>query len=422
VFLELTEHDDALLRGEGTRAEQLAMRIVTKIAEVMGARRLLDVTGAHIDGCLYHGRAGLDFAERLVAGGGRVAIPTTLNVTSLDALHPDLYRGDQETARLATRLKACYEAMGCRPTWTCAPYQLPERPRFGEHIAWAESNAIVFANSVLGARTHRYGDFMDIAAAITGRAPAAGLHLTENRRGAVLFVLKEVPNELLGSDVLFPVLGHLIGRRSGDQVPVIEGLSAGASEDQLKALGAAAASSGSVALFHAIGITPEAPTRHEAFQDTEPDEVVLVTPALLRAARDELTTAGGVSLDAVCLGTPHASLDEIEHLVALLADRRVHPGIEFFMSTSRAVLQCAQERGWVEVLEAAGVQPVADTCTYLIPTLGPRRGVVMTNSGKWAFYAPSNLGVGVIFGSTEECVASAIAGEVRRDDRLWLGS
>ena len=154
-MLDLTARDTSMLSGDHGAASQLAMRIVIRLAEVMGAERLLDVTGAHIDSCLYHGRSGLDFAQSLVDGGGRVVVPTSLNVSSLDRLHPDLYRGDPETARLAGRLMGLYEEMGCRPTWTCAPYQLPDRPRFGEHVAWAESNAIVFANSVLGARTHR---------------------------------------------------------------------------------------------------------------------------------------------------------------------------------------------------------------------------------------------------------------------------
>src|SRR5215211_5994669 len=163
------------------------MGLIVRMAELAGAAELVDVSSAHVDGCLFHGQAGLDFAERLVHGGGAVRVPTTLNVSSLDLLHPDHYLGDQETARAARRLMDAYVAMGCRQTWTCAPYQLPERPRFGEHVAWAESNAIVFANSVLGARTARYGDFIDICAAITGRVPDAGLHRTERRRGRAVF-------------------------------------------------------------------------------------------------------------------------------------------------------------------------------------------------------------------------------------------
>jgi predicted aconitase len=208
---DLTLHDEDLLSGHRGEAACIAMRIISEMARVAGAPRLIDVRSAHIDGCLYHGRAGLDFAERLASAGGRVFVPATLNVGSLDLLYTGLFRGDEETARLARKLMDAYVAMGCEPIWTCAPYQLPERPGPGEHVAWAEYNAIVFANSVLGARTDRYGDFIDICAAITGRVPDAGLHRTENRRGQVLFDLEGTPERLLLEDVLYTVLGHLVG-------------------------------------------------------------------------------------------------------------------------------------------------------------------------------------------------------------------
>ncbi|MGH8873734.1 MAG: aconitase X, partial [Acidimicrobiia bacterium] len=398
-----------------------AMRIVIRMAAVAGAVRLLDITRAHIDGCLYHGQAGLDFARRLADGGAQVTVPTTLNVASLDLLHPELYRGDPETARAARELMTVYEVMGCRPTWTCAPYQLPERPVFGEQIAWAESNAIVFANSVIGARTDRYGDFLDICAALTGRAPAAGLHLGQNRRGEILFRLVGLSDRLLGTDALYPVLGHLVGARAGQRVPVIEGLPEGVGEDRLKALGAAAASSGSVALFHAVGVTPEAPTLADALHGSGPLEAVEVGPGMIRRARDELSTVSGGRLAAVSVGTPHFSLAELGGLVKMMHGRQVDPEVDFYVSTGRDVLSEAGECGWLEALEQAGVKLVTDTCTYITPILRPGKGVVMTDSGKWAYYAPGNLGVDVVFGGLDECVASALAGRVERDERLWLG-
>ena len=167
MALLLTREDEHRLSGDDGPAVELAMRVLVKLAKAMGAENLLDITGAHVDSCLFHGRATLDFAERLIRDGAQVVVPTTLNVSSLDLLHPELYRGDAENGQLARRLMDAYVSMGCSPTWTCAPYQLEKRPGFGEHVAWAESNAIVFANSVLGARTDRYGDFVDICAAIT---------------------------------------------------------------------------------------------------------------------------------------------------------------------------------------------------------------------------------------------------------------
>lgn len=381
--LELSERDRALLGGEQGEGARLAMRVVVRLAEAVGALRLVDIRSAHVDGCLYHGRAGLDFAERLLAGGARTAVPTTLNVGSLDLLHPELYRGDPETARLARRLMACYEELGCRPTWTCAPYQLEERPGFGEHVAWAESNAIVFANSVLGARTDRYGDFIDISAAVTGRAPYSGLHRPENRLGRVVFRLEEVPDRLLSADVLYPVLGHLVGREAGSLVPVVQGLPPpDTGEDRLKALGAAAASSGAVGLFHAVGITPEAPTLEDALGGRPPARWVRVTPRALRAARDELTTATEGPLVAVSVGTPHFSVEEFARLVSLLDG--VRSRVDFFVSTGRDVLAEVRRRGWLEALTAAGIRVVTDTCTYVTPILPRVDGRCMTDSAKRA--------------------------------------
>ena len=311
-----------------------------------------------------------------------------------------------------------YESMGCRPTWTCAPYQLPERPALGQHVAWAESNAIVFANSVLGARTDRYGDFIDVCAAVTGRAPFAGLHRDEERLAGLVLRLEGISPRLLGSDALYPVLGHVTGREAGSAVPAIVGLPPDTSEDRLKALGAASASSGSVAMFHAVGITPEAPTLDAATGGASVPEVV-VTPARLRAARDELTTATGEELGAVSVGTPHASLAELQRLAELLSRARVREGLRFFVNTGRDVLAEAERLGVTRALEEADVQIVTDTCTYLTPMLGHVTGAVMTDSAKWAWYAPGNLGVEVVFGGLEECVLSAMAGRVVRDEALW---
>jgi predicted aconitase len=419
VPLELTGDDRARLDGSHGEAASLAMRIVVEMAGVMGADRLIDITSTHVDGCLYQGRAGLDFAERLVAGGGRVGVPSTLNVGYLDLLHPDLVRGDASTATDAKRQMDLYVQMGCRPTWTCAPYQLPQRPALGEHVAWAESNAVVFCNSVIGARTNRYGDFLDICAAITGRVPNAGLHREEERLATEIVRLDGLPERLLGSDALFPVLGHVIGKEVGSAVPAIVGLPTGTDEDRLKALGAAAASSGAVAMFHAVGITPEAPTLDAATGGAEVPEIPIGLEQL-RTARDELSTAGGDQLGAVSVGTPHASVAELERLVGLLGrGARVQEGIRFYVNTGRDVMHEAERRGWIGALDAAGVHVVTDTCTYIAPILGEVRGAVMTDSAKWAWYAPGNIGVDVVIGSLEDCVLSAMAGRVVRDRSIW---
>jgi predicted aconitase len=419
MAVQLEDSDREMLSGVEGEAARMAMEIVVAMAEVGGAERLVDIASGHIDGCLYHGQVSLDFAERLVAGGARVRVPTTLNVGSLDLLHPELYRGDAARGEAARRLMDLCVEMGCRPTWTCAPYQMDARPGFGEHVAWAESNAIVFANSVLAARTDRYGDFVDICAAITGRAPYAGLHVTENRRGEILFRLTRLPGRLLDEEVFYPVLGHLVGLEAGTLVPLIDGLPAHVPEDRLKALGAAAASSGSVGLFHAVGVTPEAPTLDAALQGADPVRTIDVTTDLVARARDSLTTAANGELGAVSVGTPHFSLSEFGRLVDMLDGERASGGVEFYVSTGRTVLAEARSRGWAEVCERAGVTIVTDTCTYVTPILRTGGGVVMTNSGKWAYYAPGNLGVQVVFGGLAECVRSAVEGRVWRDPEIW---
>jgi predicted aconitase len=402
------------------------MRLVVRAAEVLGAERLIPITGAHVDSCLYHGEATVDFVERLIEGGAQVTVPTTLNVGALDLLHPELWRGDAIAAERGRLLMGHYRSLGCQPTYTCAPYQLGAvRPAFGDQVAWAESNAIVFCNSVVGARTERYGDFTDIACAITGRVPDAGLHRTSARRAVlVLRIASDVPASLLEDDSLYPVLGIVLGRRAGSRVAVVDGLPLDISEERLKALGAAAASSGAVAMFHAVGSTPEAPTLEAALQGIEPEEVVEVAMAELRSARDELTTApggapAGTPIGMVSLGTPHASLAELRAVERELAGARPAPGVELLVSTARTLLAEAEEEGLAPRLRSLGVELLVDTCSYIAPVLRPSPLPAMTDSGKWAFYAPGNIGVEVVFGSLRECVRSAAEGRVWRDVDLW---
>ena len=411
----LTERDRAMAAGEDGEAARLAMDILAAYAESVGAGELLDIRGAHVDGCLYHGDVSRDFVERLVAGGGRVRVPTTLNVGTLDLIHPELVRLDAAAREGPERVMRAHEALGCVPSFTCAPYQTLFRPRFGEQIAWGESNAIVFANSVIGARTERYGDFIDLCCALTGRAPAVGLHLDENRRGEVLFRLEGFPESLEPTDSLYVGVGLLTGRLADGGVPVIEGLPMPRDEDQLKALGAAAASAGAVALFHAVGITPEAPTTAEALGAREPVSTFAITPADVAGALRQLSNVpDGAPLAAVCLGTPHFSRAEWERLVPLLRAHEPRRDVPIYVNTARATLEGLRRDGLLDGLDAFGLRVVADTCTYVTAILEDLRGAAMTNSGKWAWYAPGNLGVSVAFGELEDCIASAAAGRVVR--------
>src|SRR5947199_6221830 len=228
-----------MVNGDGGPAQALAMSILVRMADVYGATELMDISQAHIDSTIYLGDATLEFAERLASLGARVAVPTSLSVSGVDECGWKEWSVTPEWAAKAARQMLAYEKMGAVSTWTCAPYQTSMRPSFGQQIAWGESNAIAFANSVIGARTERYPDLLDICCAITGRVPAAGLHLTENRAGQLLFRLVDVPAALQQDDQFFPVLGHLVGKLAGDLIPVIDGVIVSPNEDQLKAFAAA---------------------------------------------------------------------------------------------------------------------------------------------------------------------------------------
>jgi predicted aconitase len=419
VTLELSSFDRELLAGKHGPAAKMAMFIIVRMAEVQKAERLLSIEQAHIDSSIYMGEAGLEFAERLAGLGAKVAVPATLNVSSVDEHHWQEWAVPPEWASRARRQMIAYQQMGCRPIWTCAPYQVELIPKFGQQIAWGESNAIVFANSVLGARTERYPDLLDICAAITGRVPAVGLHLTENRAGHLLLELADIPLSLQQDDSFYPVLGHLMGKLARDRIPVISGLQVQPTEDQFKALGAASASSGVVALFHVVGGTPEAPTLEAAFQGRQPEETFLITLAWLRAARRELTTASGAKLDMVVLGSPHFSLAEFKQLASLLAGQKVHPGVKFLVTSSRAMALLAQKAGYLAAMENFGGKVTVDTCILASPMLPPEIKRLMTNSAKYAYYAPGMLNTEITFGSLADCVRSAVEGRVVRDEEMW---
>jgi predicted aconitase len=410
-----------MLAGEEGPATQMAMSILIRMAPVYGASTLMDISGAHIDSTIYIGDAGLEFAERLAGLDAQVRVPTTLNVSGLDEHHWQEWAVPAEWAEKAHRQMVAYQGMGCNPTWTCAPYQSEWRPHFGQQIAWGESNAIAFANSVIGARTERYPDLLDICCAITGRVPAVGLHLTENRAATIRLRLVDVPLELQADDSFYPVLGHLMGRLAGDQVPVIEAIAVKPAEDQLKALAAAGASSGAVALFHVVGVTPEASTLDAACQGHVPKRQIAVTMVDLRRARRDLTTAADATLNMVVLGSPHFSLAEFAQLAPLLAGRRRHPDVRFLVTTSRAMALLAERAGHLDAMRAFGGELTVDTCILATPMLPPEVKLLMTNSAKYAYYSPGMLDTQVTFGSLADCVRSAEAGRVTRDESLWTG-
>ncbi|MDX1396822.1 MAG: aconitase X catalytic domain-containing protein, partial [Gemmatimonadota bacterium] len=369
--MELHARDREMLGGEAGEGTRLAMSIVARMAKVAGADALLDISAAHIDSSLYQGPATLDFAERLADGGARVRVPSTLNVSGVDVAGWRDWDVPADWAEPARRQMEAYERMGCTPTWTCAPYQTEARPAFGEQVAWGESSAIVFANSVLGARTERYPDLLDICCAITGRAPAVGLHLDENRRGQVLIDMSRIPERLASDAAFYPVLGHWVGGRVGEAIPVLEGLAVRPVEDDLKALGAAMASAGAVALFHWVGVTPEAPDLEAAFGGRAPQSAIRAGLPELRVARTDLGSGlePGDRLDMVVLGSPHFSLEELGAFADLTRGRVRHDGVRVLITTGRAVRDIAERSGVLETVRSFGAELTVDTCILTSPML-----------------------------------------------------
>ena len=423
MSVKLNKQDNQFLAGQHGKAAQMAMRILVRMAEVCRATELMDVSQAHIDGCGLLSETSLEFAETMATQGGCVSVPTTLNMGPLDIQNWKQFGINEDFAAKAIRQAKAYTDMGCIPTWTCAPYQSYLTPRFGQQIAWGESNAICYANSVLGARTNRYGDFIDICAAITGRVPKCGLHLKENRKGQILLRLTCINPAIMKSNAFFAILGHLVGSLAEDKIPVIEGLPVKASSDQLKAFCAAAASSGAVALFHAIGLTPEANTLEQAFQGKTPEHIIDIHLSDLQKAWSDLSTAQeGAGLDLVVLGCPHFSFDEFRELAELIRvqtqkDKILHPDVRFVVISSQTSYALLKRSDFFDVLTNFGIEITLDTCIFHTPMVSEDTKVIMTNSGKCAYYAPGELGVQVAFGSLAECIDSAVNGHVCQKHR-----
>ena len=416
--MNLSDHERSVLSGAtGPEGARMAMEVVVEAARMMGADRLVPIVSSHIDGCLYHGDAGVLYCEKLAEEGARVAVPATTNVGSLNLLRADQVKLPEAQRGMAHRLMTAHRRMGCIPSWTCAPYQMQARPALGQQIAWGESNAVAFANTVLGARTNRYGDFLDLACAIAGRAPHYGLHRPERRAARLLFEVSGLPPPLLREDAFFAVLGAVVGRHAGDAVSVIHGIPGPVREDQLKSFCAAAAATGAVALTHIVGVTPEAPNAATALGGAPPEEIVRVTGDMVVDARDRLSLAGPGPIDCVSLGSPHFSGDECRAVLAL-AEGGVFR-VPVYICLGRHTLDGLQADGAYEALLGLGVEFVVDTCVVVTAILPPRPGVMMTNSAKFAYYAFGNTGYEPVFGTLSDCIRSAQAGQVVRDPAIW---
>jgi predicted aconitase len=418
--IELSEFDHALLNGAHGKAAQMAMQIVLRLAELQGAQRLIDVTQAHIDGCIYTGPASLRFAQQLVQWGAKVRIPTTLNSISVDQRRWRELGIDPLLGEPASAVGDAYMAMGAQLSFTCAPYLLDSAPKAGDQIVWAESNAVVYANSVLGARTLKYPDYLDICIALTGRAPLIGCHLDAPRKARLRVELPELA-EL--DDAFYPLLGYHIGALAGSRIPLIFGLEQRQPDlDDLKAFGAAFATTSAAPLFHIAGVTPEALDPAQVLEPDTPLPVATIRLADLLVSWRELNSARDNRVDVVSLGNPHFSLSEFARLAQLCRDRVKHPDAVLVITCGRAVLEQARDAGYIDVIENFGATLVTDTCWCMLgePVIPRAATTLMTNSGKYAHYAPGLVGRNVHFASLAECVDAACTATASGRLPSWL--
>lgn len=418
--LSLGQEDQRMLDGEQSRARQIAMRIIVRMAGILDASTLIDITQAHIDGCIYTGEASLKFAEMLCASGAEVKVPTTLNAISVDRHNWRQQGTDPALGEPASALADAYLRMGAKPSFTCAPYQLDSAPGRGEDIVWAESNAVVYANSVLGARTMKYPDYLDICIALTGRAPLAGCHVDANRRATVRIT---VPPFSEIDDSFYPLLGYQVGLLAQSRIPVVTGLETlSPSPDDLKAFGAAFGTTSGAPMFHIVGITPEAASLDEATGGVKDIETLAIGKADLVDSWHRLTSAFDLSVDLVSLGNPHFSANEFERLAGLLRGRARSPDVRVVVTTSRMTQAEIIRRGLEPVLREFGVQIVVDACWCMVvePVIPPTARTIMTNSGKYAHYGPGLSGRTLHFGSLSDCVDAACTGRASGRLPAWL--
>jgi len=417
--MHLTDGEKAILNGERGEAARLALSILVDLGELYGADTLLPVSQVHIDATLYMVDAGLEFAERMASLGAKTRVPTSLNPSAIDLIRWKELRVPPEELIKHQRLANAYLEMQATPTWTCAPYQQGIIPRFGEQIAWGESNAIAFANSVIGARTNRYADLMDICAAIIGKVPKFGLHLRHNRRARLLIELRGFTDSMLEDHALYPLLGYVVGETASDQIAAVLGIPPTVTFDDLKGFFAGAASSGAVALCHLVGVTPEAQDLDMCFQGVRPERTLEITPGMVARCEEALCSARGESVDWITVGCPHYSPAEFARLLGLLRGRKVHQSVAFWAFTSRTVYAWIKANGLLDLLTDAGISVFTDGCPLQYPCKSWNFSAVMTDSAKFANYCYSQTALPVAFGSLDECVESAVSGKIQRRKPPW---
>ncbi|RDE15163.1 MAG: hypothetical protein C4K47_03110 [Candidatus Thorarchaeota archaeon] len=393
-MLELKPEEKAMLEGRQGKATRKAMEIITLLGEIYGAKRLIPVSSVQIAGVSYDnlGEPGLEFLSDM-AVDGKARVLTTLNPAGMDLEEWQKHGINADFARNQQRVIDAFAKMGVMTTCTCTPYLVGNLPHFGEHVAWAESSAVCFANSVIGARTNREGGPSALAASLTGVTAEYGLHLDENRVAEVKY---DVRTRLKTTDD-FGLLGQVIGERTKQAIPYITGISHATTED-LMSFSASVATYGGVAMFHMEDITPRT--------TTVPEKVQIITQEDLSNARRALDDKDAV-IDFISIGCPHASIDEISHIANMLDGKRVKKGKTVWITTARPTKDLAVRMGYYDKIEKAGAFLVSDACCAVAPLKGRFTGL-MTDSAKACFYARGKNKFKTEIRTIDECIREAV--------------
>lgn len=397
--MRLNDEEKRMLNGQEGEAKKLAMEILTQVGDSMDADSFVEI--ASVQAMAHFGSlhiAGRDWLEKLACLGGKCCVPTTQDPASIPFSHWKEMGYDEEYAKNQYRLAEAIMKLGEMPKWSCTPYYQGSVPRLGQNIAWAESSAVSFANSVLGARTNRTPAGIAICAALTGRMPRYGLYLTENRRAQIKITVEA--GELTPLD--YNTIGIITGKLAGAKIPAIYGLPQSATNDDLKYLGASAASSGSVALYHADGITPEA-ILTDVFAGKAPEEEMVITRKDIDDAAEKMTSTGAGEPQLAVVGCPHYSSEEVIRLARMIEGKKVADGKAFWVFTTAETESLMERMGLKAVLEEAGVRIMAQTCLVISPLVGGYENLI-TDSGKFASYLPSEHSIRIRYASVEECV------------------
>ncbi len=394
----LTKEEQRMLDGEEGYAVRKSMEILVALGNIFGAERLIKVGSVQVAGVSYHnlGDAGLEFLNEL-AKDGRVKVTTTLNPAGMDLENWKQLGISEEFAQKQNLVIEAFDKMGILISCTCTPYLIGNLPRYGEHIAWSESSAVTFANSVLGARTNREGGPSALAAAFVGKTPAYGLHLDENRAPDVQVQVNANLSKL--SD--WGALGYAIGKKAENKIPYITGIK-DADVDELKSFCASVVTYGAKPLFYMKGITPGAESQ------IVPKDVITIEENDLKNAYDNINDEVS-EIELVCVGCPHCSIKEIAQIADLVKGKKVAANTEFWVATSRSAKQIADKRGYTQTIEAAGGKFACDTCMAVAPLKGRFKSLA-TNSAKGCFYSRQN-NMKTKMGSIDECIQAAVTGK-----------